>query len=107
LDAHAFVAAHGENVSISNLTYACPQAASSILRRIMRDYSRKAAFFNIMLNPLSPEGRDALDILRRLGFRRRTTTNLVVRRIGEAQLSAISEPERWNISGLWTEGYGM
>lgn len=108
LQAYAFVGLGEEAVSISDLFSGDEHATSILLHRIIKDNIIKSGQFKIFLNSHYVAGKNTIKICNKFGFYPlQSTSNLVVRDISGNKHEEISKVERWNITGIWTEGYSM
>jgi len=107
LVAYAVSTNHAGRVSISDLHSTNGKATTLLLLRILRDNYFMTGRFAIYLNPQFVLGQETLAILREIAFSRHSQTNLVVRCLNPDLEKMLHDTSRWNITGLWTEGYTM
>lgn len=108
LQAYAFVVLGEEAASISDLASGDEHATSILLHRIIRDNIIKTGQFNILLNPKYVAGQNTIKICNKFGFYPlHSTSNFVVKDISGNKHDEILKVERWNITGILTEGYSL
>jgi len=107
LRAYAIVALVNGILSISDLTSEDEKATSLLLYTILKDFGKKAAEFNFLVNAQDILNQSVLKQLYKYGFSVKSTSNLVVRDLTKGNNEEIFDIRNWHINGLWTEGYSM
>jgi GNAT superfamily N-acetyltransferase len=107
LQAYAFVVFCKKTISVSDLASADEHATSLLLHRIIKDNFKRTGIFNVMINPQCTIGQNMIQLLQKFGFCPYSTSNLVVRDLSGKKHEESTNMKKWNITGLWTEGYSM
>jgi len=106
LTAYAFVVENENTLYVSDWASLDDKSTRLLISRIVQAYQNKVAHFNMISNSAQMDVL-TMEILRKLGFRRHSGTNLVVKDLTGNLTETVQHPERWDFSGLWTEGYTM
>lgn len=104
--AYAFVANFEGSILISDIASIAESATTYLLQRIVMKYRRYSGRFIFMINPKCCSQQNTVKIFNKFGFKAQSTNNLVFRDLSPSGTNEIPL-DKWNITGLWTEGYSM
>ena len=107
LIAYAMTVLSHDMLSISDFGSLDAHALRLLLNTIIKDHRKNVGQFTILLNPAYLEKLNQLTVFKNAKFKMSSLDYLVTKDLTGHWQTIISQPDNWNLSGIWTEGFTM